>query len=192
MIKKSKRFKKTLVFILILTIIILLLCVFLVRKVFFPLEHLDIVKLRAKENKIDPYLVLAIIKAESGFDKKAISSKKAKGLMQIMDKTASEINEAVKIASEINDTNIYDENVNISLGCKYFSDLIKRYDGNYYIAICAYNAGMGNVDKWIEQGIIDKKLDEYVDVELPFVQTQKYLYKVITNYKMYKFLYKHI
>lgn len=192
MIKKGKRLKKAILFVFVLIVAIVLIAIFAVRKVFFPLEHLDIVKLKAKEYNIDPYLVLAIIKTESGFDKNATSSKKAKGLMQIMDNTASEVNDSVKLVNEINDTNIYDENINISLGCKYFSDLIKRYEGNYYIAICAYNAGMGNVDKWIEHGIIDKKLDEYIDVELPFAQTQKYLYKVITNYKMYKFLYKHI
>ena len=58
------------------------------------------------------------------------------------------------------------------------------------MAVCAYNAGMGNVDKWIEQGIVDKNLSEYINVNIPFNETKKYLRKVISSYKLYRLLYK--
>ena len=109
--------------------------------------------------------------------------------MQIMDTTASDINSEINVVDDVNE-NLYDENVNIALGCKYFSNLVNKYNGNYYIAICAYNAGMGNVDKWIEQGIINKDLNNYKDISLPFKETENYLMKVIIRYKMYRFLYK--
>ena len=48
---------------------------------------------------------------------------------------------------------------------------------------------MGNVDSWLDNGIVDENLNEYIDVKLPFNQTKKYLYKVISAYKMYRLLY---
>ncbi|MEG2310711.1 MAG: lytic transglycosylase domain-containing protein [Clostridia bacterium] len=156
----------------------------------YPLTYFDIIKNEANKNKLDPYLVLAIIKSESGFNKDAISKKNAKGLMQIMDSTANEISKKQPITENIDNTNIFDPNVNISIGCNYFATLHTKYRGNIYIAICAYNAGMGNVDKWLETNIISKELNEYKNIDLPFKQTSKYLHKVISSYNMYKFLYK--
>ena len=132
---------------------------------------------------------MAIIKTESGFNNEATSKKEARGLMQIMDNTASDINSEINVVDNVNG-NLYDENVNIALGCKYFSNLVNKYNGNYYIAICAYNAGMGNVDKWIEHGIVDKNLNNYKDISLPFTETENYLKKVIVRYKMYRLLYR--
>ena len=154
----------------------------------YPLTHFSIVKEAASENSLDPYLILAIIKTESGFNENAKSNKDAKGLMQMLDSTANEVNDNINIVDSVDD-NIYDADVNIKLGCKYFSNLVKRYDGNYYLAICAYNAGMGNVDKWVENGYIEKNLDEYKNVNLPFEETSKYLEKVISSYKIYVKLY---
>ena len=71
----------------------------------------------------------------------------------------------------LDEENIYNENINIELGCKYLASLIQRYNGNYYIAICAYNAGIGNVNKWIDNEIIDTSLDT-TQVELPFSETE--------------------
>lgn len=186
---KEKRIIK-IVLVCLLSIILVIICGYVILKnVIYPLNHFSIVKEEASKNNIDPYLVMAIIKTESGFKKDATSNKDAKGLMQIIDSTATDINNKTNIVDEVGE-NIYDENVNISLGCKYFSDLIKRYNGNYYLAICAYNAGMGNVDKWIEQGIIDKDISSYNNISLPYKETEKYLKKVMDSYHMYKVLYK--
>lgn len=176
--------------ILLFSIVILcILCISILKKVFYPLTHFEIVKSEASKNGIDPYLVMAIIKTESGFNNEATSKKDARGLMQIMDTTASDINSEINVVDSVNE-NLYDENINIALGCKYFSNLINKYNGNYYIAICAYNAGMGNVDKWIEQGVLDKSLNNYKDISLPFKETEIYLKKVIVRYKMYRLLYR--
>lgn len=184
--KSNKIFNKILIVIVIIAIICLI--VYCILKSFiYPLKHFDIVKKEAASNNLDPYLILSMIKAESGFDKNAISSKQAKGLMQIVDSTADDIKDRLNIDVDNND--LYDPETNIKLGCKYMSYLIEKYEGNYYIAICAYNAGLGNVDKWIEQGIISKDLDTYKNVNLPFKETSKYLNKVITSYNMYRLLY---
>ena len=164
------------------------LTIWVLKTFVYPLTHFSIVKEAASENSLDPYLILAIIKTESGFNENAKSNKDAKGLMQMLDSTANEVNDNINIVDSVDD-NIYDADVNIKLGCKYFSNLVKRYDGNYYLAICAYNAGMGNVDKWLENGYIEKNLDEYKNVNLPFEETSKYLEKVISSYKIYVKLY---
>ena len=186
---KVNKFLKWCIILFLSIIILLVLSICMLKKVFYPLTHFEIVKTEASKNGIDPYLIMAIIKTESGFNNEATSKKEAKGLMQIMDTTASDINSEINVVDDVND-NIYDENINIALGCKYFSNLVKKYNGNYYTAICAYNAGMGNVDKWLEQGVINKSLNNYKDISIPFKETENYLKKVIIRYKMYRFLYK--
>ncbi|MEG0872835.1 MAG: lytic transglycosylase domain-containing protein [Clostridia bacterium] len=155
----------------------------------YPAKHIDIIKKEAEKNNLDPYLVLAIIKTESGFNTNAVSKKHAKGLMQIMDSTANDMNEKSDIIKKVDGNNIYDIDINIALGCKYFSSLVEKYKGNYYLAICAYNAGMGNIDKWLNKGIVNMDLAKHKNISLPFNETEKYLYKVILAYKMYSFLY---
>ena len=114
--------------------------------------------------------------------------------MQMVDSTAEEVNDKINSSNDIEESNsyidIYDANTNISIWCNYFASLVERYDGNYYLAICAYNAGLGNVDKWISEGIVSPKLDTYEDINLPFKETENYLKRVITTYKIYKILYR--
>lgn len=169
----------------ILTILVIAIMIFsgvflVLRLYVFPRKHFDIIKEEASKNNIDPYLVLAVIKTESGFNSLATSKKHAKGLMQIMDTTAEDINNNANVVEDLENANLYDEDVNIALGCSYLKSLIDKYDGNYYIAICAYNAGMGNVNKWLNDGLIEKTLDS-ADISLPFEETSNYLKKVITN-----------
>lgn len=181
--------KKVISVILIIIFLILLVCGFIGIKTYvYPLEYKDEVLEYSKKYNLDPYLVFAVINTESGFDKHATSSKDARGLMQITQSTAKEVNEITNSVDSLNEENIYNEDINIELGCQYLASLISRYNGNYYLAICSYNAGIGNVDKWISQGQITENLNT-TDVELPFKETTKYLKKVIHNYKMYKIIY---
>lgn len=181
--------KKVISVILIIIFLILLVYGFIGIKTYvYPLEYKDEVLEYSKKYNLDPYLVFAVINTESGFDKHATSSKDARGLMQITQSTAKEVNEITNSVDSLNEENIYNEDINIELGCQYLASLISRYNGNYYLAICSYNAGIGNVDKWISQGQITEDLNT-TDVELPFKETTKYLKKVIHNYKMYKIIY---
>lgn len=189
-ITKNKRFFRDkitkIILITIILILIYLASIGILKKIIYPDAYIDIVKEEANKNNIDPYLVLAIIKTESGFDSMAVSKKQAKGLMQIMDSTAEDLNSK----SNTDTTNIYDENVNIKLGCEYFNYLIDTYEGNYYLAICAYNAGLGNVNEWIKEGIVSKDLNDINNNNIPFKETKIYLQKVINSYNMYEFLYE--
>ena len=181
--------KKVISYSLIIIFLILAVCGFIGIKTYvYPLEYKDEVLEYSKKYNLDPYLVFAVINAESGFDKHATSSKNAKGLMQITESTAKEVNEITNSVDSLNEENIYNEDINIELGCQYLASLISRYNGNYYLAICSYNAGIGNVDKWISQGQITEELNT-TNIELPFKETTRYLKKVIHNYKMYKVIY---
>lgn len=87
----------------------------------------------------------------------------------------------------IEDIDLFDEKTNIELGTRYFAKLIKYYEGNYNLAITAYNAGIGNVAKWISNGDIK---EDGSDIEnIPFKETSNYVRKIIKNYRIYKELY---
>ncbi|MDO4282797.1 MAG: lytic transglycosylase domain-containing protein [Clostridia bacterium] len=185
---------KKILYVFVIFITIFLIGIKVIKTFVYPIKYFDIIKQEAINNNIDPYLILSIIKAESSFHVDATSNKNAKGLMQMIDSTAQEVNNKINNSDNIEESNnyidIYDASTNIALGCNYFASLVERYEGNYYLAICAYNAGLGNVDKWISDGIVSPKLDSYENINLPFKETEKYLKKVMTTYKIYKILYK--
>lgn len=152
---------------------------------FYPNKYSDYVEKYSEEYGVDKYLIYAVIKQESNFENEAKSHKGAKGLMQIMNDTADEIAKELGVRG----MNLYNPEININIGTKYLADLIEKYK-NPKLAIAAYNAGFGNVDKWIAQGII--KEDGSNLEEIPYKETEMYLRKVMKNYEMYNKLYEKI
>jgi soluble lytic murein transglycosylase len=131
-------------------------------------------------------LVFAIIKAESNFNPNVVSTSNAIGLMQLMDSTAEELAKKLDITF-LEKSSLYNPELNIRLGTKYFSNLLNEYNGNVALALTAYNAGIGTVKKWIEQGIIK---DDGSDIEnIPYKETNNYVRKILRDYKIYKELY---
>lgn len=159
---------------------------FMLKKL-YKLEYSKYVYKYSKENELDPFLVFAIIKNESKFNQSIESSRGAIGLMQLMESTAIEI--ANEIGHEVETKEmLYDPETNIKIGTKYFAYLIKHYSGNEQIALAAYNAGMGNVDKWIRDGTIKKDGSDLENI--PYKETNNYVRKIIRDYRIYKKLYK--
>ena len=173
------------IFIYILLFYIIKLQDIIMKKI-YPTIYSEYVYKYSEEQNLDPLLVFAIIKAESNFKPNIVSSSNAKGVMQLMESTASEI--ANKIGIEyIENSTIFNPEINIMIGTKYFKELLDLYEGNRLLAITAYNAGIGNVDKWIENGIIKKDGSNIENI--PFKETNNYVRKIIRDYRIYQELY---
>ena len=112
----------------------------------YPTKYSEYVEKYSEENNLDKYLVYAIIKAESNFDPNVKSNADARGLMQLMEETAVERSNAIE-GTEVEAYDLYDPETNIKLGTSYFAYLMGLYDNNIVLAIIAYNAGLGNVEK---------------------------------------------
>ncbi|NHN30915.1 lytic transglycosylase domain-containing protein [Paenibacillus sp. S3N08] len=126
----------------------------------------------SSRNHVQPSLVKAVIDAESSFNSKAVSHAGAKGLMQLMDATGRSVG--------VDDP--FDPAQNVQGGTKYLSNLLKKYDGNQGVALAAYNAGSGRIDRL---GIAnDQDLAERLG-ELP-KETQKYVTKVLNLQRNYE------
>lgn len=170
--------------IVIFTAIILITIIIfrnIILKIIYPQKYSEYVEKYAEEYKIEKELIYAMIKAESNFKQDAISGKEAFGLMQILESTANEVAEELEL--EITKEELLNPETNICLGTKYFVNLLKKY-GNIELALTAYNAGIGNVDKWLEEGTIKK---DGTDIEnIPYKETNNYVRKILRNYKIYK------
>lgn len=154
---------------------------------FYPQPHRDIVFDTAYENQVDPYLVFAIIRAESKYQPAAQSPVGARGLMQIMPETAQWIAEQKGI-SEFAAEQLNNPEINISFGCWYLNSLSQEFEGELPLLIAAYNAGRGKVKEWQTQGIWDGDAGE-ID-KIPFGETRNYVRVVMKNYDAYRAIYQ--
>ena len=157
----------------------------IILRMLYKTDYKQYVEKYAEKYGIEKELLYAVIKVESKFNQNAISKSNAKGLMQIMDSTAKEI--AQKNNIELTNENILDPEINIEIGTIYLSQLIEKYN-SVDLAIAAYNAGHGNVDKWISQ---DTLKEDGTDAEnIPFKETNMYVRKVMRDWKIYKSILK--
>lgn len=151
---------------------------------YYKKDYQEYVEKYAKEYNVDEDLIYAIIKSESNFDEEAISHKEAKGLMQIMYTTAQDVAKILEI--DLTEETILEPEINIQIGTKYISMLIQKYEVTE-LALAAYNAGSGNVDKWIDSGTLKS---DGSDIEnIPYKETNMYVRKILRDYKIYKELY---
>ena len=183
--------KKILKKLMILLIIIILVCLFMLwlyKNIFFPRKYKDIVEQAASIYNVDPNLIYAVIKQESKFNKVATSKSGAKGLMQIMDATAKDMAKNIDGVNK-KSYDIYDPYTNIFIGTKYLSYLISHFDGNYYLAIVAYNAGMGKIEAWLNKDYTEYTTFDDIYKCIEYSETKNYLTQVITNYDYYTKLY---
>jgi soluble lytic murein transglycosylase len=158
-----------------------------VLKMIYPLKYKEYVFEYSIKSGIDPYLVFAVIKAESGFDPNARSNKAAMGLMQITEQTGTWGAHTLKMGRFKTD-DLYNPEINIRLGCWYLKQLMKEFNNNTDLVITAYNGGSGNVKEWLN----DKELShsgEYLD-KIPFKETERFLDRVKNYHSMYRRLYE--
>jgi soluble lytic murein transglycosylase len=146
-----------------------------VREIAMPLRHEDIIRQQASEKGLDPALIAAVIYAESHFRDGQTSSAGALGLMQITPETAQYIaRKSGGTAFVVGD--LATAQVNISYGAYYLRYLLRRYGGDETLALAAYNAGEGNVDRWIADA---RGRDRDLTIAaIPYAETRAYVTRV--------------
>lgn len=159
----------------------------IILEILYPRNYEEYVEKYSKINELDSLLVYSIIKAESNFNTKAVSDSGAIGLMQLMKNTAQEVAEKIDASCEFDEMILKNPEDNIKIGTKYYKELLTRYDDNIVLALIAYNAGIGNTEKWIEEGTINSDGSNYENI--PFKETSMYVRKILREYEIYKEIY---
>lgn len=150
-------------------------------KILFPLPYLNQIKRNTKE--FDPIIALSLIRQESGFNRYARSHVGARGLMQLMPNTAKRIRRRVRTRQ------LYNANLNINIGTKFFNKLLNRYDNNLVYSLAAYNAGQRRIDDWQERNYVNSSATMLNNIEnIPFLETRKYVKLIFRNIFFYKML----
>lgn len=133
-------------------------------------------------------MIHAIARQESQFDRQIVSHAGARGLMQLMPLTART---AAPVAGlNYDPESLNDPSYNVRLGSTYFGQLMDRYAGSYLLAVAAYNAGPGNVDRWLRaNGDPRSGVDALTWIEaIPFSETRNYVQRVLENAVVYDML----
>ena len=139
----------------------------------YPLEHEAIVRGHARNYRLDPSLIAAVIYQESKFDTDARSRSGAIGLMQLLPDTAKGI--ALRTGgSRFRVEDLYDPEINVRYGSWYLRHLLDKY-GDVESALAAYNAGQRNVDRWREEGR-----------GIRFAETRHYVRRVLRLQDLYR------
>jgi soluble lytic murein transglycosylase-like protein len=127
-----------------------------------PVDLNEVVKTASGTYRLDPDLVNSVIRAESGFNVRAVSPKGAQGLMQLMPRTASELGVH----------NAFDAQANVEGGTRYLRELLERYDFDLIKALAAYNAG-------------PQRVEQYGGVP-PYYETKAYVARIVRDYNKKK------
>ncbi|MEA5059967.1 MAG: lytic transglycosylase domain-containing protein [Candidatus Pelethousia sp.] len=148
----------------------------------YPLQ----IKRYSSEFSLDPFLVAAIIHCESGNRAAITSPKGAVGLMQIMPETGAWIAQKLDL-SDYDEAMLANPDMNIRMGCWYLRYLMDQFGGVRSHVLAAYNAGPGNLKKWLEDEAYSQ---DGMLVDIPFSETSSYVEKVENAYEKYKKLYE--
>lgn len=168
-------------------IIIILLALPSILRYIFPYSYRSSIEKYSKFYKLNSFFVVSVIRAESNFDKNAVSKKGALGLMQLTPETAKWACGQMGIDYK-GDNSLLDADTNINIGCFYLSHLSGEFNGDPQLILASYNGGIGNVKKWLNDENISssgKKLEH-----IPFKETDTYVKKVTLYFKIYNLLYK--
>lgn len=185
------RSKKVLAVLLLLFLVLLFYKTSWTGKWIYPIKYRDQIELSAENYKLDPYLISSIIRVESNYKPDLISKKGAVGLMQIMPETAKWIIDQGGY-DNLSLQSLQIPEINIDMGAWYLQSLTvqhKRYLADesklnqLAILAAAYNAGPGNLRKWLDAGEWNGKYSSIG--KIPFGETRHYIQRVIYYYKKY-------
>jgi soluble lytic murein transglycosylase len=148
----------------------------------YPPAYWKLVERQARANRLDPYLIMGLIRQESAFNPRAVSSADARGLMQILPKTASRSRRAsrVRYAGQ----RLFDPAYNVRFGCAYLRQLLTKFDGKLEQALAAYNAGDFRVVDWLKRSAF-QDTTEFLEA-IPISATRVYVEAVLRDAAIYR------
>jgi soluble lytic murein transglycosylase len=147
-----------------------------------PDHYFDIISAVTSEYDFDPRIFHALVREESSFNKDIRSWAGARGLSQLMPPTGHRV--AKWLGLNVSTAQLQEPKTNLAIGSRYLHYLFKHFDNNPFLAIAAYNAGEGNVGKWVTRfGNIPT--DEFVE-NIPFRETRHYVKRVLGTYQAYR------
>jgi soluble lytic murein transglycosylase len=156
-----------------------------VQKQVYPDGFSDLVTEHSARYGLDPLLMLALMRQESSFEPRAQSGAEAMGLTQVVPPTARAI--AARLGhGDFAPRDLFKPVVSVEFGTWYMAQQLREFDGRPIPALAAYNAGGGNVTRWLQRYGADP--DVLVEL-IPFAETQTYLRIVYDNYRHYQQLY---
>jgi len=166
-------------------------------RLLYPIHYQNIITEHAEKRGVDPFLLTAIIRVESNFKPDKESRKGALGLMQLMPATAEwAVNELGYGRSALD--RLREPEINIEIGAWYVETLHRQFigekqtgkDREIALIAAAYNAGSGNVAKWLESGQWNGELKNAE--QIPFGETRHYIHRIHYYYKKYMQIYPEL
>lgn len=173
-----------------LFIILLLILLFVnfdgICRFFYPFPYREITFHYSNTYNIDPYLLAAMMKAESNFNPRAVSPRGARGLMQIMPETGNWIAQQMG-NRDFTPDQLFRPETSINFGAWYIADLGREFHDDIVLVLAAYNGGRGNVKEWLTSDSLAG--DENIIDRIPFPETRHYVGKVLLYHRIYTRLY---
>ena len=153
-------------------------------RIIYPIAYWDLIQKYSAQNGLDPFVIAALVAQESTFVANIRSPAKAVGLMQLEAATARQY--AKRLGLEYSSRLLTAPDASIRIGTAYLADKIREF-GDLYLVLAAYNAGEGNVRRWMRDrpGLPQ---EEFID-DIPFYETQGYVRKILATAEDYRRLY---
>lgn len=156
-------------------------------RLLYPRKYSQQVEQWAAEYDLDPLLVYAFIRTESGFDPAATSSVEARGLMQMTEETFLWLRSKIAPDEQLSFADLYDPDTSIRFGCYYLHLCLVRYKGDVSTAAAAYHSGWGTVDQLLQME--QHSADGQTLQGFPYNQMHHYVNKITACYQTYQRLY---
>lgn len=180
--KKKRRLRKSVVLLAVIGLVIFAFYRFVYP--LYPSMYKDYIEHYSKEYNIDKALLYSVMLAESSFREDVSSHKESRGLMQISQMTGEWAAQVLEIPNYSNES-LYEPKINIQIGCWYLRKLIDQY-GEVSVALAAYNAGSGNVSKWLNDSRYS--IDGRTLSVIPYKETNNYVNKISKYVPFYQYL----
>jgi soluble lytic murein transglycosylase len=157
------------------------------RQIYYPLAYRESVDRHAGYRGLAPELVLAMIRQESAFDARALSRSGARGLMQLMPATGSEL--ARRLGLSFSLSQLEDPDYSVRLGTAYFRQVLDMFGGNEELALAGYNNGPFRIKRLWQEAGPSAELDHFLET-LAWDETRSYVKRILIHQDSYRQLYR--